>query len=168
MNFTAKLFLTYALLFFTSVLTACDCHTEIEGRIYSSTNGLPIEGATIMLLGTNKIVKSDQLGGYNLTYISGFCPDRELIISKEGYKPFQIKLDNSNDHKIYTVKSETKSVDFETPVYPDSTNPNTYVTGSWVNLYSENFRVNSDSLIIYLDVKNDDQEIQNIKEKLKN
>ena len=58
-------------------LIACDCYTEINGKVISSANGLPIEGASVELLRTSAKAISGQDGGFSLTYVSGFCPDRE-------------------------------------------------------------------------------------------
>ena len=51
----------------------------------------------------------------------------------------------------------------EKPFYPDSSNKSTFITGTWINKWSEKFFVN-DTLIIYLstnDIYSEVEELQN-------
>jgi hypothetical protein len=47
-------------------------------------------------------------------------------------------------------------------------NQSTFVTATWIENYSQNFKSSNDSLIIYLDENNIEAELKAIKKKLKN
>ena len=98
---------------------------------------------------------------------TGFCFDPEIQVTKEGFKPFQILISSNSESKTYQIKSISQSVDFDEPVYPDSTNRNTFKVGSWIEKYSQDFESKNDSLIIYLDTENFEKEIKDLKEKEK-
>jgi len=72
-----------------------------------------------------------------------------IMVTKEGYKPFQLKIKDRRNETSYVVKSESVHIDFEEPVYPDPNNLNTFITGTWIEKWSEEFRT-GDTLRIYL------------------
>ena len=149
-------------------LTACDCFTVVKGRIISDETKLPIANATIELIDKNTIVKSDNNGQFKIEYVSGFCFDPKIRITSENYKPFEIKIHTTSHSKSYELKSESKSIDYEKPFYPNSAKDSGFMTGTWINNFSQNFSVCNDSLFIYLDDDNIKKEIESIQKTLKN
>ncbi len=148
-------------------LTACDCLTVVEGRIISNETRLPISNATIELLDKKTTVKSDNKGQYKIEYVSGFCFDPKIRITSENYKPFEIKIRTTSHSKSYELKSETKSIEYEKPFYPNSAKDSGFMTGTWINKFSQNFSVYNDSIFIYLDDDNIKKEIESIQKTVK-
>jgi hypothetical protein len=66
------------------------------------------------------------------------------------------------------LKKESEFVEYKKPFYPNPDNKNTFINGTWIEKYSGNFKIKSDSLLIYLDEKNLTKEIELIKQELKN
>jgi hypothetical protein len=160
--FKKRLLYLFPLIF----LTACDCLTVVEGRIISTETKLPISNATIELLDKKTTVKSDDKGQFKISYVSGFCFDPKIKVTSENHKPFEVKIHSSNHSKSFE-KSETKYIDYDKPFYPNPGKTGTFMTGTWINNFSQNFAVKDDSLFIYLDENNIKKEIQNIQKTLK-
>ena len=153
---------------FIVFLTSCDCYVQVEGQVLSSQTGKPISGALVTMLEKNEKVKTDAHGRFKIAKVTGFCFDAELEIKQPGYKPFQILLARSTDYNSYKVKSASKSVDFEQPVYPNPKNLNTFIQSTWIEKYSQSFKHSNDSLIVYLDEDNLEAELKQIQKKLEN
>lgn len=148
-------------------LTACDCFTVVKGRIISDETKLPIANATIELIDKNTIVKSDNEGQFKIEYVSGFCFDPKIRITSNNYKPFEIKIRHSNHSKSYELKSESEFIDYEKPFYPNPSKDSGFMTGTWINIFSQNFSVSNDSVFICFDGDNIKKEIENIQKTLK-
>ncbi len=146
-------------------LTSCDCYVKVQGQVVSSSTGKPIENAVVTMIDKNHQVFTDQNGKFLIDLQTGFCFDPEIKVTKEGFKPFQILISSNSEYLSYQIKSKSQSVDFDEPVYPDSTNRNTYKTGSWIEKYSQDFESKNDSLIIFLDTESFEEEIKTLKEK---
>ncbi len=78
-----------------------------------------------------------------------------------------MKIHSSNHSKSYEIKSGTKFIDYEKPFYPNPDKSSTFMTGTWINSFSQNFAVKDDSLFIYLNNDNVKKEIENIQKTLK-
>lgn len=110
---------------------------------------------------------SNEEGVFIIEEQTGFCYDPQIELTKTGFKPFQIQIAGDADYTSFQIKSESESVNFDKPVYPDPQNQSTFVTRTWIENYSQNFKRSNDSLIIYLDEDNIEAELNSIKEKLK-
>ncbi|TYB73817.1 carboxypeptidase-like regulatory domain-containing protein [Bizionia saleffrena] len=158
--------------FFTSIvilflLCSCDCQIIVSGKIISSETGKPINGAKIEMVGKNITSESNQNGLFKIGDMSGFCYDPKIEVTYEGHKPFLIELESESEFQNFKLKKQSEFIEYEEPFYPNPYNKNTFVTGTWVEKYSGNFKIKSDSLIIYLDEKKINKEIELIKGKLK-
>jgi hypothetical protein len=145
------------------LLSSCDCQIIVSGKIISSENGNPISGAKIEMVGKNLTSESDQNGVFNIGEMTGFCYDPKIKVTYKGYKPFIIVLESESEFQNFKIKKESEFIEYEKPFYPNPNNKNTFVTGTWVEKYSGNFKVKSDSLIIYLDKNNLNKEIELIR-----
>ncbi|GAA3573511.1 hypothetical protein GCM10022395_23490 [Snuella lapsa] len=140
----------------------------MKGKVISSINGKPISGAKIEMVDRNLNSTTDNSGNFRIGEITGRCYAPKIKVTYEGYKPFEIELESDSDYQNYKLKKESKSVDFEEPFYPDPNDRNTFISSTWIEKYSEDFEMKSDSLIIYLDEDNPAKEIELIKQKFKN
>ncbi len=148
-------------------LSSCDCYVSVKGKILSSSTQKPIAGVTIKMIDRNIESTSNEEGLFLVEEQTGFCYDPHIEFTKKDYKPFLILITSGDDHTSYQVKSESESVNFDKPIYPDTQNQSTFVTGTWIENYSQNFKRSDDSLIIYLDENNIEAELNSIKKKLK-
>jgi hypothetical protein len=147
------------------LLCSCDCQIIVNGKIISSETGKSINGAKIEMVGRNVNTESDLNGIFKIGEMTGFCYDPKIKVTYEGHKPFLIELES--EFQNFKLKKESEFVEYEKPFYPNPNNKSTFITGIWIEKYSGNFKIKSDSLIIYLDEKNLNKEIELIKQKLK-
>ena len=150
------------------LLSSCDCQIFVKGKVISSATGKPIDGAKIEMVGKNLNSNTDNNGNFSIGEMTGLCYSPKIKVTYKGHKPFEIELESDSDSQNYKLKKESESIEFDKPFYPDPKNQNTYILSTWIDKYSNNFEVKSDSLIIYLDEKNQTKEIESIKRKLKN
>jgi hypothetical protein len=131
-----------------STLIACDCYIHKSGFVLDTATNDPIPGALVKL---DKLETfTDSTGYFLIERITGFCPKWELSVSKNGYKPFQLKIDLKRDHTIYKVLNQKEFEKFLHVRYLNEDSSN-YIVGEWINLNSDSFTVvNSDSIIIRL------------------
>lgn len=153
---------------FLITIISCDCYVEVKGQIVSSSTGKPIENTQVTLIDKNREVYSDQNGNFLIDMQTGFCFDPEIQVSKKGFKPFQVLISGDSQSKNFKITSESRFVDFDEPLYSDSCNRKTFITGTWIEKYSQDFKSQNNSLIIYLDTDNLKEEIKGLKEKRKN
>ena len=142
------------------LMFSCDCWVHLNGKIISSETGEPINGAKIELVDRNLNATSDLQGIFSIGEATGRCYSPKLKVTYKGYKPFLIELESDSDSQNYKLKKEKEFVDYEKPFYPNPKNKNTLIIGAWVDKYSKNFEIKSDSLIIYLDEINLMKEIE--------
>ncbi len=159
--------------FFTLVgilllLCSCDCQILVNGKIISSETGKPLNGAKIEMVGRDLISESDQNGIFKIGEMTGLCYDPKIKVTYEGHKPFIIELESESEFQNFKLKKESEFVEYEKPFYPNLNNKDNFVTGTWIEKYSGNFKIKSDSLLIYLDENNLTKEIELIKQELKN
>jgi hypothetical protein len=140
---------------------------KVTGQIVSSSTGKPIENALVTMIDKNLEVNSDQNGKFLIDMHTGFCFDPEIQVTKEGFKPFQVLISVDSESITYQIRSESQSVDLDEPVYPDSSDPNTFIVATWIEKYSQDFESKNDSLIIYLETENFEEEINELKDKIK-
>ncbi|MCL8009547.1 carboxypeptidase-like regulatory domain-containing protein [Gelidibacter japonicus] len=150
------------------LLSSCDCQIIVNGKVISSETGKPISGAKIEMVDRNLNSATDQNGNFRIGEMTGFCYSPKIKVTFENHKPFEIELDSDSQSQNYKVKKESESVDFDEPFYPDPNNKNTFIISTWIEKYSGNFEIKSDSLIIYLDEKNRAKEMESIKRNLEN
>jgi hypothetical protein len=129
---------------------------------------MPIEGAEVEMIDQNRKVVSDSNGTFSIAKHAGFCFDPILRINKVNYKPFELKIETNSNTINYTIKHDSESFEFDKPIYPDTTNKNTFIVVSWIEKYSRNFQIKGDSLIIYLDDDNIEKEKEKINDRIKN
>ncbi|WP_305982194.1 carboxypeptidase-like regulatory domain-containing protein [Roseivirga thermotolerans] len=136
-------------------LTSCDCVVNVHGKVLSATTGDPITDAQIIMVGENKKVKSDEFGYFSISNVTGFCFDPEIEVTKTGYKPFNVTISISSDSRSFKVKSESEHIKLDNPIYPDSSNRNTFISAKWIEKFSADFKVIGDTLFIYLSENNE-------------
>ena len=158
--------------FFTSIailflLCSCDCQIIVSGKIISSETGKPINGAKIEMVGKNITSESNQNGLFEIGDMSRFCYDPKIKVTYKGHKPFLIELESESEFQNFKLKKQSEFIEYEEAFYPNPHNKNTFVTGTWVEKYSGNFKIKSDSLIIYLDENKLNKEMELIKGKLR-
>ena len=158
----------FALIGISLLLSSCDCQILVKGKVISSETGKPINGAKIEMVGKNLNSTTDQNGNFRIGEMTGFCYSPKVKVTYKGHKPFEIELESDSDFQNYKLKKASESIDFDEPFYPDPTNKNSYIVATWIEKYSGNFKIKSDSLIIYLDENNLTKEIELAKRKLKN
>lgn len=147
--------------------TSCDCYTVIKGKVLSNRTKIPIEGAIVQLIGENVTVQTDKNGLFKLEKMTGLCFDPHVEISKQHYKPFEITFKNSGNSMSYEVKSKSSFVTYDKPFYPDTTDTNSFIIGTEITEYSENFAVTKDGEVYYLDTINVSQEINDIQNRIR-
>ncbi len=140
----------------------CDCSINQRGRVFSNEDEEPIANVQIKLAGTDTVVRTDSLGYFDLQYVGGArCPAQVYIVTKPGYKSFQIELDQSPERTLATVKQDSRPYDLKGKnFYPDSMNKSTYIASIDFEKYSKDFAVRGDSLILYLDLDDPDLDFQ--------
>lgn len=163
----AKGSLLYSLLSIL-LLSSCDCHVSVKGKVISTESKLPIEGAIVEMIGKNITTKTNKNGYFHIWDQTGFCYEPNIKITIDKYKPFEIKFIKSGDSKSYELQSKSESLDYDEPFYPDSKNKNTFITGTWIEKYSEKFSVLSDTVTFYLDTIDVASEIKKTKSKFRN
>ena len=92
-----------------------ECYPEFTGQVLSNPSKTPVEGATVLLMNQNISVRTDENGFFKIS--GSGCSDANIKISKNNYKPFEITLSSSSNHKAYKVKSESISVDYDNPCF---------------------------------------------------
>jgi hypothetical protein len=154
------------LIYLLSILTlsfafyGCDWSIGLNGRVLANENGEPISGAQVTLKSINKIVTTDSLGFFYFRATGGGkLPKPIYLISKEGYKDFEIEFSSTNSGSVTIVKTGEKNYDLGGKYfYPDSTNLSTYLVFITFEKYSQDYTKRGDSMIFYMDI--DDMEVE--------
>jgi hypothetical protein len=146
------------------IFVSCDCFVAVRGRVLSNITSLPIEGAVIEMVGHNIVGKTDKNGMFEISDQVGFCYDPHIKITAKGYKPFEVTIGFSGENKSFELKSKSEFVNYEKPFYPDTSTKSTYITGAWINQFSDHFTycgelASGESMIFYLDTINPQKEI---------
>jgi len=159
--------LSAIVVFLSVLLSSCDCYVRMEGKVLSSKTRSPLTNASIELIGRDVKSLTDENGTFNIREHTGYCYPVELEVKFEKFKPFRIIIENESDWRHYKVKSKSEFIEFDTPFYPNPQNKGTSANGTWIDKYSENFEIKSDSIIILLDEDNLEKEIKANQDKLK-
>ncbi len=133
------------------------------GIIIDKDTGKPISGATVSLSEGKMVLLTDSRGFCNGT--CGVSHTPIVLVSKNGYKPFQIEFDKSRDLSIYKVKHETEYVNLEKPFYFVEGDSSTYMVNIAIEKWSVDF-ASGDTMKIYLSKSNKMVEIEKIKAKM--
>ena len=148
-------------------MESCDYGTGMTGKVFDKETGQPISNATVNLLDSKDIKKTNNEGFFAVyRQMGAFKVDPVIEITKKGYKPFQMQISSKNDKTSYFVKSETKWVDFNEPLTNDSKAKTSDLTGTWIEKWSQNFTA-GDTLLIYLTKDDEKAEIEKIETELK-
>ena len=114
------------------------------------------------LLEGENITKSNKDGYFEVNgHRRSYKVDPSLVISKNGFKPFQIRISNSDDEKIYSIKTETKWIKYPDTLFLNS-KKTSFILGFDYEKWSQDF-TNGDTLIIYLTKDNKSLEIEKSK-----
>jgi len=159
-----KFIIYYLFLLF---LVSCDYETGLKGEIIDKETGKPIAGATVNLLDGKDIQKTNADGFFSVLHASGHSlPHPKVLITMKGYKPFQLELDQSDNYKIYKVKSETKYIKFNKRFYYTPSDTSSYSEGIDIEKWSTDFLA-GDTLKLYLSKDDEKTEIEKLKSKIK-
>lgn len=159
-------FIIYGILFI--FISSCDMYTGTSGKVIDQETGKPISDARVVLLDKLDSTKTNNKGYFEIRKSTGaYKVDPEVLITKAGYKPFQLKKKYTSKETSYIVKSELIYVDFDKPVYPDPKNRKTFLVCTSIEKWSQDFRT-GDTLIFYLTRDDRKSEIENIKSEIKN
>ena len=149
-------------------LQACTSFSvRILGRVFDKEIGLPLVGTTVNLLDGSDIKKTASNGYFEVFSEARPFQDPTILVTKDGYKPFQLRIERESDETSYIVKSESIFVDYEEPVYPDPNNRETFITGTWINKWSKEFKT-GDTLSIYLVREDEKAEVERNKKEIEN
>ncbi len=147
---------------------SCDYHINIHGKILLYNSDIPVQGAKIELVNRNISVLSGATGDFNIGEHTGRSYNPVLRITKENYKPFEIELDHEDNSKVYKVKTESVYHHLDEPFYPNPNNEDTYLVNIPLEKYSQNFKLNNDTIIVHLEHSNIQNEIESLKIKHRN
>lgn len=124
------LFISVVLLF-----SACDCHVYHRGVVLEEGSQKPIEHATITF--DKRTFSTNASGYFEISYITGFCPEEIYVISADQYKPLEVHVERSEESTEYTVFQR-----------------NNQTRLGYTNTCSNSFGVRNDTLIFYLEKQN--------------
>jgi len=104
-----------ALLIASILVTSCDFFTGLEGKVIDEKSKIPIVNANVSFLDGKNVTRTNDDGYFNVRCRTGLrLIEPEIKITKDGYKPFQIKIKRSKEKVTYFVKSETFFWTYET------------------------------------------------------
>lgn len=118
------------------------------------------------MVNRNIAITSDSEGKFSIGEHTGFCYDPVIEVSEAGYKTFRVLIKDDSEFSRYQVTSSLQDVSFDEPFYPDSADRRIYIVATSINQYSQDFKVKSDSLIVFLKEDNLEEEIESVKESL--
>ncbi len=86
------------------VLTSCDCSQTVTGTVIDANTDHLISGAQVHKESkAYDQIKTNEEGDFEINSISGGlldCPPMKVVISKEGYEPQTVKIDNAGHETI--------------------------------------------------------------------
>jgi len=140
--------------------------TGMTGKVYDKETGKPIAHATVILLEDKDKVQTDNEGYFEVYTPTGNKRiDPIVVVSKKGYKPFQLRINYSGDETSYSVKTETEYIQYKDTLFLFS-NKSSYLLGVDIEKWSQDFAV-GDTLKIYLKKKNTEAEVKEIRARFK-
>lgn len=146
--------------------TSCHYYASMTGKIIDKETGKPIADATVNLLDGSDIKKTETDGYFDVFTRTKGSKNPEVVVTKKGYKPFQIEISNSNDKNLYSVKSETKWIEFGERLYLVPKDTNSFISGISIEKWSQFFTAGGDTLLIYLSKDNEKVEIDKMKKQI--
>ena len=157
--------LTISLSFF-----GCDYCIGLNGRVLSNVDGEPIRDAQVTLKSRNTTITTDSFGVFHLQHCGGGKPPKSIyIISKEGYKDFEIEFGSTNSGSVTIVKTGEKYYDLGGKLfYPDSTNLSTYTGVIRFEKFSKDYTKKGDSVIFYMDIDDVEVDFENYLKRWRN
>jgi hypothetical protein len=139
----------YIFILAATLMISCDCLTYKSGIILEAQTGEPVEGAKITF--NDQETYSDSTGYFSIIKVSGFCPKEALIVTKDAYKSFELKVGYSGDYVTYTIKNQKEFIQCEQPI-PHPVHDNSTLNGETRFVNSTRFTtITPDSLVIYLE-----------------
>ena len=148
------------------LFTSCNMSTGMKGKVFDKETGKPIANATVILLKDKDEVQTDNEGYFEVSTPTGNQRiDPTVIVSKKGYKPFQLSINYSSDETSYSVKTETEYIQYKDTLFLYS-NKDSYLLGVDIEKWSQDFAV-GDTLKIYLKKKNTEAEVKEIRARFK-
>lgn len=84
------------------VLPSCDCIQEASGTVVDATDGKPIEQVTVYKKGKAIKSKTDRLGNFRLSEISGgfSCPPMRVVLEAPNYKTMEVEIPAGGEQLI--------------------------------------------------------------------
>jgi|GEM_PF-6027171 hypothetical protein len=138
----------------------------MTGKVYDKETGKPIANATVNLLENKDIAQTDSNGYFEVyTHTGSHKTSPMIIVSKKGYKSFQLRVSYSDGENSYSVKSETEYIKYKDTLFLNL-NKTSYLLGVDIEKWSNNFSV-GDTLKIYLTRENVEKEVEKIQTELK-
>jgi len=142
---------------------------HLKGRVLSNVNGEPIANAIVKLQSADIYVKTDSLGYFELVHIGGMPSKANFLVSKEGYKDFEIEFDSKGRQKIYKITNDNVFYSFTDGrmlCYDTIKSAGSLHAGFSIEKYSTGFTSRNDSIIFYLDLDiGVDNEFENLLKK---
>jgi thioredoxin reductase len=140
--------------------------TGMTGKVFDKETGKPIANATVNLLEDKDVAQTDNNGYFQVYTQTGSHKIAPIVVvSKKGYKPFQLRINSSGEETSYSVKSETEFIKYKDTLFMNS-NKSSYLLGVDIEKWSQNFAV-GDTLKIYLTKENVEKEVEKIQIELK-
>jgi hypothetical protein len=76
------------------LLSSCDCLQKVSGTVVDATTGKPINQVAVYKKGKEWKEKTDELGKFELSEISGgiSCPPMKVILEATNYQTVEIEI----------------------------------------------------------------------------
>ncbi len=148
-------------------LQACHFSVGVLGRVFDKETGQPIALAMVNLLNGQDMENTNSDGFFEVFSQSRPSQDAQILVSKDGYKPFQLKIVRTGDQTTYVIESELISVKYDQPIYLDPKDRNTFIIGTSIDKWSTDFRT-GDTLSIYLVREDIKGEVEKIRKQVEN
>ena len=133
--------------------------TGMNGKIIDKETGKPISDAAVNLCQGLDVTTTNTEGYFEVNGQTGAHKiDPVVEVTKDGYKPFQIKISYSENESSYSVKTETKWIRYKDTVFFNS-KKTSFLLGVDIEKWSQDFAI-SDTLTIYLTKENYKKEVE--------
>lgn len=108
---------------------------SIQGRVIAQDDGLPIQGASVKVAGTNKVTKTDAEGRFQLKADSS---RNKLVIAGAGYQTRQVSANNRDSVKNIALAPSSSSLSEVVVTGYTSQNKETDEQATVVNAHPKN------------------------------
>jgi len=147
-------------------VVSCEYHASMSGKIMDKETGKPLSGATVNLLEGGDIMQTNADGYFEVFTRPRGSINPKIVVTKRSYKPFELEISRSSDKIFYSVKTETKWVEFDEPLYLIPKDTNSITNGIDIEKWSQSFTAGSDTLLIYLSKDDEKVEVAKIKKEM--